>query len=60
MQNVVIKKGREVGGVEPERRLERPQITKLGLNANMTDCMSSLKTMINTCRKVPLQAKFLR
>ncbi len=24
-------------------------------NANMTDCMSSLKTLINTCRKVPLK-----
>jgi hypothetical protein len=28
--------------VEPERRLEEQEFTKLGENTNMTDCISSL------------------
>jgi hypothetical protein len=28
-------------------------------NTNMTDCISSIKTLIDTCRKVPLQSFFL-
>ncbi len=28
-------------------------------NTNMTDWISSLLTLINTCRKVPLQVNFL-
>ncbi len=43
----------EGGRVEPERRLEVQQFTKLGGNTNMTDFISSLYTLINTCRTVP-------
>ncbi len=43
------------GRVQPERRLEGQQFTKLG-----TDCISSLWTRINTCRKVPLLVNIFR
>jgi hypothetical protein len=29
-------------------------------NTSMTDCISSLKTLINTCRRVPLQVIYFR
>ncbi len=48
------------GRVKPERRLEGQQFIKLGRNTNMTDCISSLYTLINICRKVPLQVSFFR
>ncbi len=41
-------------GSWPERRLEGQQFTWLE-NSNITDCITSLLTLINTCRKVPLQ-----
>ncbi len=49
------KGGGEERIVEPERRFGGQQFTKLGRNTNMADCISSL---INTCRKVPLQVIF--
>jgi hypothetical protein len=39
---------------------ERQSFTKLGRNTIMTDCISSLQPLINTCRKVPLQVNFIR
>jgi hypothetical protein len=54
------KGGEEGGRIEPERRLEGQKLTKLGRNTNMTDCTSSLWTIINTCRKVPLHDNFFR
>ncbi len=34
--------GRGGGRVEPERRLEGQQFTKLGQNTNMTECISKI------------------
>ncbi len=56
--NWTLKQGKGGGVVEPKRRLEGKQFTKLGRNTNMTDCFSSLYTLIITCRKVPLQVNF--
>ncbi len=43
-------------------RLEWQQFTKLGRleNTNMTDCISSLETLINNCREVPLEVNIYR
>ncbi len=39
---------------------EGQQITKLGQNASMTDCITNLQTetLVKTCREVPLQVRF--
>ncbi len=49
--------------IEPERRLEGQQFTKLGrkyIRHLTVSPLSSLQTLINTCRKVPLQINFFR
>ncbi len=46
----------EGGRDEPERRLEGASWVE---NSNMSDCISSLWTLINICRKVPSQVNFL-
>jgi hypothetical protein len=57
----LIPTGKAGGGRdEPERRLEEQQFTPWVENTNMADCISSLLTLINTCRKVPLQVNFFR
>ncbi len=43
------------GRVEPERRLEEQQFTKLGLLY-----LQSINSVTNTCNKVPLQETFFR
>ncbi len=56
----LLKQGRgKRGRVESKRRLEGQQFTKLGRKYHMTDCISSLYTLINTYRKVPLQVNFV-
>ncbi len=42
------------GAIVHKARSTVPNSTK------MTDCVSSLETLINTCRKVPLQVNFIR
>jgi hypothetical protein len=55
----LIHTGKAGGGRdEPERRLEEQQFTPWVENTNMADCISSLLTLINTCRKVPLQVRW--
>jgi hypothetical protein len=44
------------GGLEPERRLVGNSSQSWVESASMTDCLT--KTMMNTCRKVPLQVIF--
>ncbi len=57
MQHTYLhREGGEGEGIEPEIRLERQQFTKLGRkyqHTNMTECISSLQNLINTCSKVP-------
>jgi hypothetical protein len=43
-----------------ESRGEKQQFTKLVENTNMTDYVSSLQTLVNTCRKVSFQVIFFR
>ncbi len=45
-----------MGRVEPERRLEGQQFTKLGQNINMTDYISS---HINSDKHLPQSPNFL-
>jgi hypothetical protein len=48
------------GEVEPERRERGNSLLSWVENTNVIDCISSLYTLINTCRKVPLQVNFFR
>ncbi len=53
-------RGRRGGGELSQREGERGNSSQTGVeNTNMTDLISSLWTLIKTCRKVPLQEKFL-
>ncbi len=61
---IPIGKGGMGGGGERElnpREGERGNSSQTWVeNTNMTDCIFSLQTLINTCRKFPLQVNFFR
>jgi hypothetical protein len=59
--SIFIHKGKVGGGELNQREEGRGNSSQSWIeNTNITDCTSSLHTLINTCRKVPLQVSFFR
>ncbi len=57
--HVLIKTGKGGGGrAQPERSLEGQQFTKLGRKTNMTECISSISTLIKHLPQNPFSGNF--